>query len=71
MFVCKSNTLRLDERKYFTSAEVAEQLEVSQPTIQKWFRMGLLPGKQDTGGQALLWILERRFDLSVQRRRST
>jgi hypothetical protein len=57
MFVCKSEALRLEEKTYLTSAEAAKHLGVSQPTVQKWFRLGLLPGKQDIGAQGLLWIL--------------
>ena len=54
-FVCKTQALRTGERTYLTSAEAALQLGVSQPTIQKWFRMGILPGKRDEG-QSILWI---------------
>ena len=47
--------LRLPETGYLTSAEVAQRLGVSQSTVQKWYRLGLLPGKHD-GGPATLWI---------------
>ena len=47
--------LRLPETGYLTSAEAAEQLGVSQTTLQKWYRLGVLNGKHD-GGQAPLWI---------------
>jgi excisionase family DNA binding protein len=47
--------LRLPETGYLTSAEVARRLGVSQSTVQKWYRLGLLPGKHD-GGSATLWI---------------
>jgi len=54
-FVCKTQALRTGERSYLTSAEVAKQLGVAQPTIQRWFRLGILPGKRDEG-QSVLWI---------------
>lgn len=47
--------LRLPEIGYLTSAEAAQRLGVSQSTVQKWYRLGLLPGKHD-GGSATLWI---------------
>ena len=47
--------LRLPETGYLTSAEVAQRLGVSQSTVQKWYRLGLLSGKHD-GGPATLWI---------------
>jgi DNA invertase Pin-like site-specific DNA recombinase len=47
--------LRLPQTGYLTSAEVAEQLGVSQSTVQKWYHLGILSGKHD-GGQAVLWI---------------
>jgi excisionase family DNA binding protein len=50
-----TKALRTCEISYLTSAEAAEQLGVTQSTIQKWFRLGLLPGKRDEG-QSLLWI---------------
>ena len=56
--------LRLPETGYVTSAEAAEQLGVSQTTIQKWYRLGVLGGKHD-GGQAPLWI---RWTDSVRER---
>ena len=47
--------LRLPETGYLTSAEAAQRLGVSQSTVQKWYRLGLLPGNHD-GGSATLWI---------------
>lgn len=47
--------LRLPQTGYITSAEAAEQLGVSQSTVQKWYRLGILSGKHDSG-QAALWI---------------
>jgi hypothetical protein len=47
--------LRIPESGYITSAEAAEQLDVHQTTIQKWYRWGILSGKQD-GRQSPLWI---------------
>lgn len=54
-FVCKTQTLRSDERIYLTSAEAAERLGISQITVPKWYRLGLLPGKRDPG-HSVLWI---------------
>ncbi len=54
-FVCKTQALRTGEKSHLSSAEAAKQLGVSQSTIQKWFRLGILPGKRDEG-QSLLWI---------------
>jgi DNA invertase Pin-like site-specific DNA recombinase len=47
--------LRIPDSGYITSAEAAEQLGVNQTTIQKWYRAGILTGKQDNR-QAQLWI---------------
>jgi DNA invertase Pin-like site-specific DNA recombinase len=47
--------LRIPDSGYITSAEAAEQLDVHQTTIQKWHRLGILPGKHD-GGRSPLWI---------------
>jgi hypothetical protein len=47
--------LRVPDSGYITSAEAAAQLGVSQSTVQKWYRSGLLSGKQDSR-QAPLWI---------------
>ncbi len=47
--------LRLPTSDYITSAEAAEQLGVSQSSVQKWYKLGVLSGKHD-GGQAVLWI---------------
>jgi DNA invertase Pin-like site-specific DNA recombinase len=54
-FVCKTQTLRTGERTYLSSAEAAERLGVSKSAIQKWYRLGLLPGKRDPG-HSVLWI---------------
>ena len=50
-----NTALRLPQTGYITSAEAAQQLRVSQSTVQKWYRLGILTGKHD-GGQAVLWI---------------
>jgi DNA invertase Pin-like site-specific DNA recombinase len=50
-----SAEFRMPDSGYITSAEAAVQLGVSQSTIQKWYRLGVLSGKQDSR-QALLWI---------------
>ena len=47
--------LRITDSGYMTSAEAAQRLQVSQGTIQKWYRAGVLAGKHD-GNQAHLWI---------------
>ncbi|MCP5016590.1 MAG: recombinase family protein [Ketobacter sp.] len=47
--------LRIPDTGFITSAEAAKQLGISQTTVQKWYRYGLLPGKHD-GAQAPLWI---------------
>jgi excisionase family DNA binding protein len=47
--------LRIPQTGYLTSAEAAQQLGVSQSTVQKWYRLGVLSGKHD-GGAASLWI---------------
>jgi len=47
--------LRIPDSGYITSAEAAGQLGVHQTTIQNWYRLGVLSGKQDDG-QAPLWI---------------
>jgi len=47
--------LRIPDSDYITSAEAAAQLHVSQATVQKWYRLGVLSGKQD-GPQSPLWI---------------
>ena len=54
-FVCKTQTLRGEAGEYCSSAEAATRLGVSQVTIPKWYRLGLLPGKRDPG-QSVLWI---------------
>jgi hypothetical protein len=48
--------LRSMDSGYVTSAEAAAQLEVSQSTIQKWYKAGIVCGKH-AGGQTQLWIL--------------
>ncbi len=50
-----SPLLRLGENGYVTSAEAATRLEINQTTIQKWYKMGLLQGKQ-ASKQSHLWI---------------
>jgi DNA invertase Pin-like site-specific DNA recombinase len=47
--------LRQPETGYVTSAEAAAQLGVGQTTVQRWYRLGVLPGKH-AGGQSPLWI---------------
>lgn len=47
--------LRIPQTGYLTRAEVAKQWGVSQSTVQKWYRLGVLNGKHD-GGPASLWI---------------
>jgi DNA invertase Pin-like site-specific DNA recombinase len=47
--------LRLPHTGYLTSAEAAAQLGVNQSTVQRWYKLGLLPG-QHAGGQCPLWI---------------
>ncbi len=47
--------LRTRESGYLTTAEAAAVLGVSQTTIQKWYKLGLLPGKH-AERQAQLWI---------------
>jgi len=54
-FVCKTQTLRSQDSPYLSSAEAAERLGVSQSAIQKWYRLGLLPGKRDPG-HSVLWV---------------
>ena len=47
--------LRLTQNGYLTSAEAATRLEINQTTVQKWYKLGLLPGKH-AGGKSALWI---------------
>jgi hypothetical protein len=47
--------LRIPDAGYITSAEAATQLGVSQSTVQKWYRLGVLTGKQ-ANRQSQLWI---------------
>ncbi|MGO8950887.1 MAG: recombinase family protein, partial [Ktedonobacterales bacterium] len=47
--------LRLTAPGTLTSAEAATRLELRQTTVQKWYKLGLLPGTQ-AGNQAHLWI---------------
>lgn len=47
--------LRAEGSGYCTSAEAGEQLGVKQVAIQRWYRLGLLKGKQDRR-QSALWI---------------
>jgi DNA invertase Pin-like site-specific DNA recombinase len=46
---------RLSENGYVTSAEAAARFEINQTTVQKWYKLGLLQGKQ-AEKQAHLWI---------------
>jgi hypothetical protein len=50
-----SAEFRIPDCGYITSAEAAAQLGVSQSAIQKWRRLGVLSGKQDSR-QSSLWI---------------
>jgi DNA invertase Pin-like site-specific DNA recombinase len=50
-----SPTARLPAGGYVTSAELADRLGVHIGTIQKWYRLGILEGRQ-TARQAQLWI---------------
>src|SRR5262249_28645477 len=47
--------LRIADNDYLTSAEPAERLGVTQNTIQRWHKLGIVSGKHD-GGQSRLWI---------------
>jgi hypothetical protein len=46
---------RLADNGYLTSAEAATRLEITQATVQKWYKLGILQGKH-AGGQSALWI---------------
>jgi DNA invertase Pin-like site-specific DNA recombinase len=59
--ITASPALRQTNSGYLTSAEVAELLGVNQSVIQRWFRCGVLEGKQDAC-QHQLWI---RWDEEV------
>lgn len=50
-----SPMMRLPESGYLTSAEAAARLGIAQATVQHWFRIGLLAGKQDAA-QRHLWV---------------
>ena len=50
-----AEALRLTDSGYITSAEAAKHLGISQATVQKWYKLGVLSGKHD-GGQSPLWI---------------
>lgn len=50
-----SPTMRLPASGYLASAEVAERLGIAQATVQHWFHIGLLTGKQDAA-QRQLWV---------------
>ncbi len=54
-FTTTTAVLRASASGYITSAEAAEQLGVSQSCIQRWYRLGILPGKHG-GGQSPLWV---------------
>ena len=47
--------LRIPDTGFITSAEAAKLLGISQPAISRWYRLGILTGKQD-GWHAPLWI---------------
>jgi DNA invertase Pin-like site-specific DNA recombinase len=47
--------LRIPDSGYITSAEAARQLDVHVSAIQRWYRWGVLSGKQDDRGMPL-WI---------------
>ncbi len=59
-----SPTMRLPGSGYLTSAEVSDLLGVDQTVVQRWFRCGVLAGKQDAA-QGQLWIA---WDAEVARR---
>jgi DNA invertase Pin-like site-specific DNA recombinase len=50
-----ADPLRRKESGFITSAEAAIRLGVHQTRIQRWYRLGMLPGKH-AGGQSALWI---------------
>lgn len=54
-FVCKTQILRTGDKTFLSSSEAAQRLGVSRSAIQKWYRLGLLPGKRDPG-HSVLWI---------------
>jgi len=47
--------LRIPDTGYITSAEAARQLGVNVTSIQKWYKWGILSGRQDGPGMPL-WI---------------
>jgi hypothetical protein len=47
--------LRIPDSGYISSREAANELGVTQGTIQRWYKLGILTGKHD-GGQSQLWI---------------
>ncbi len=59
-----SPTMRLPASGYVSSAELATLLGVNQTVIQRWFRWGVVRGKQDAA-QRQLWI---RWDAEVAQR---
>lgn len=50
-----SRKMRMHDSGYVRSSEVAEGLGVHQSTVQRWFQLGVLEGKQD-GEKTQLWI---------------
>lgn len=50
-----SSKARLPDSGHLSSGELAAHLGVNVATIQKWFRVGILEGRQ-TGRQAQLWV---------------
>jgi hypothetical protein len=51
----KTPELRIADNDYLTSAEAAERLGVTQGTIQRWYKLGIVSGKH-VGEQSRLWI---------------
>lgn len=58
----KTAELRMDQG-YIPSQEAAKALNATVTTIQKWFRLGILEGKQGIGKQAKLWIFLNEKDI--------
>lgn len=52
------------ENGYLPSEQAAKLLNASVTTIQKWFRLGILEGKQGVGKQAKLWIYLNESDVN-------
>jgi excisionase family DNA binding protein len=57
--------------QFFTPAEVAESLKVSEYTVRKWLREGKMGGvKLNTGSRAEWRISEAHFNEFIQERTS-